>query len=454
MPLDTRRVYANYSQRDLNSPELREFLLRHGYSSASWPMEKWDAEALTLAALFFHPDLRVAVAQWRQRRAGEITAAQRPNPALNIPAGWYIDAEEEDRSPLLLGIVLDLIWERPGKRQARIDQAMLQTAAARLEIDQVAWNIRNEVHLAVAELMAAEDRLVAMQQRQDIVTDILELLQKRQDLGQVGAFELSATRLELQRLRLEISRQKTHITTARGRLAAAIGIPPASINNVQISPPATEDLPERAQVPLADMQGLALQHRYDVRQALAEYAAQEATLKLEIEKQYPDINLSPGFVFDQGDSIWELGAAWILPLFHSHEGEIAEAMAQRAVMQERFLQLQADIIERVHHARTAFLGNRETYQQAVSLASNATEYRDRIEQQFSAGYTDRLQFLRAQQAVSEARQAVHESGAELLSSYASLEAELQYPITGKDWTKAITAGLVEDLHASERETEK
>ncbi|MDZ7736920.1 MAG: TolC family protein [Gammaproteobacteria bacterium] len=357
------------------------------------------------------------------------------------------------KSPWLIGIVLDLILERPGKRGARIEQAELNTAAARLEIDQAAWDIRSEVHTTVADLMAAQQKQQSLERRLDVVTDILDLLQRREELGQIAAFELSSSRLELQRLQLELTAQEARIKTARGQLAAAIGVPPAAVRDISINMPAIESLPVRQRVPAADIRGLALQHRYDIRQSLAAYAAQEAALRLEIEKQYPDINLSPGFVFDQSDNVWQLGAAWILPLFHRHEGEIAEAMARRSVLQERFLQLQASIIDRVYQARTDFIGKLDTYQQAVALARDATDYSERIEQQLNAGYADRLQFLRALQAVSEADQAASNSRAELLHSYATLENVLQYPIQGEDWIDSVTASLLENEAAHEGDEE-
>lgn len=450
-PLDTQRVFEDYVSRDLHDSSLHDFLHDHGYEPAGWPMEAWDADALTLAALYFSPDLKVAVAEWQQRQAGEITAAQRINPVFNLPLEWHTDTSD-GQSPWLIGIVLDLILERPGKRRARIEQAELTTAAARLEMEQVAWNIRSRVHTAVADLMAARQRREALQGRLDVITDILDLLQRREDLGQVAAFELSASRLELQRLRLELTAQETRIRAARGRLAAAVGVPPAALEQVHISLPTVDTLPDKDQVPVVDIQGLALQHRYDIRQALAVYAAQEATLRLEIEKQYPDINLSPGFVFDQSDNVWQLGAAWVMPLFHSHEGEIAEAMARRSVLRERFLQLQAEIIDRVYQSRTEFIGKLETYRQAVTLADKAADYHDRIEQQLSAGYADRLQFLRARQAVSEAEQALSNSRTELLHSYAGLETVLQYPIRGKDWTNSVTGELLENQLSGEGDT--
>lgn len=442
LPLDTEKVFDSYTSRDLNAPELHDFLQAHGYAPDDWPMQAWDVDALTLAALYFSPDLKVAVAEWRQQQAGEITAAQRINPVFNLPLEWHTDTSG-GKSPWLIGIVLDLILERPGKRHARIEQAELNTAVARLEIDQAAWDIRSRVHTAVADLMAAQQKQKSLQRRLDIVTDILDLLRRREELGQMAAFELSSNRLELQRLQLELTAQEARIKTARGQLAAAIGVPPAALGDISINMPTAESLPSRQQVPAADIRGLALQHRYDIRQSLAAYAAQEAALRLEIEKQYPDINLSPGFVFDQNDNIWQLGAAWILPLFHRHEGEIAEAMAQRSVLQERFLQLQAKIIDRVYQARTDFIGKLESYQQAVILAEDAADYSEGIEQQLSAGYADRLQFLRARQVASEADEAARDNRAELLHSYATLENILQYPIQGEDRTHSVTASLIE-----------
>lgn len=450
-PLDAGLIFENYQARDLDDPALASFMREQGYAPAEWPMPEWDSDALTLAALYFNPDLNVAEAEWHLQQTGEITASQRVNPVLNLPAGWYVDSPEEDREPWLLGVVIDLVLERPAKRQARIDRARLLTSAARIEVEKTAWRIRSQVHTALAELAAAEDRRASLQQRIDIVTDILSLLQRREELGQVAAYEYSASRLAMQRLRLELSAQESRIQTARGQLAAAIGLPASALEGIGIDLPIMETPPQPDEIPAVDLQGLALQHRYDIRQALAGYAAQEAALRLEIEKQYPDITLSPGFVFDQSDYIWELGAAWILPLFHRHEGQIAEAMAQRRLLQERFLQLQASIINKLHQARTEYFGKLATYREARALKNNAQEYRDQIRGQLEAGYADRLQYLRAAQAVSEASQAVSESHTALLQAYVALENVLQYPLQGRDWSDRVSASLITTRTSAEGE---
>lgn len=451
-PLDVGRIFENYQVRELDDAALADFMREQGYAPAAWPLPQWDVDALTLAALYFNPELKVAEAEWHLQQAGEITAAQRTNPVFNLPLEWHTDTSG-GQSPWLLGFVLDLVLERPGKRQARVDRARLLTAAARIEIEKAAWDIRSQLHAALAELTAARDKQAALQQRLGIMTDILSLLQRREELGEVAAFEYSATRLAVQRLRLELSAQETRIQAARSRLAAAIGLPPGALEGIQIDLPVTDTLPRAEEIPAVDIQGLALQNRHDIRRALAGYAAQEAALRLEIEKQYPDITLSPGFIFDQSDNVWALGSAWILPLFHSHEGEIAEAVARRRLLQERFMHLQASIISSLHQARAEYLGKLATYREAVALRNNAQDYHAQIQEQLEAGYADRLQSLRASQAVSEAGQAVSESRTALLQAYVALEDILQYPLRGRDWSDSVSASLITTKTSAEGESD-
>lgn len=449
-PLDARQIFASYTSHDLDDPALREFLAEHGHAVADWPQERWDLTSLTLAALFFNPEFQVAKARWRLQKTDETIAGQRINPTFNLPLGWYVELAEEDRSPLLLGAVLELVLERPGKRQARIDQAVLKTAAARIDIGRVAWDIRSRVYAALTDYVTARQTRNALEQRQAVIEDIHTVLRRRKELGQVGAFELSTTRLELQRIRLELSEQQRLIDEARVRLAAAIGIDPADLEGRGLLSPDPDGLPPAAELPVPDVRGLALLNRHDVRRVLTEYAAQEAALRLEIEKQYPDINLSPGFVFDQSDYLWQLGAAWVLPLLHRNEGQIAAAMQRRALLREQFMSLQAAIVNDVHQARSTYLGHLRTYQEAQALQAEAHDYQKQIGEQLEAGYADRLEYLRARQALTEAGQAAVTSRTALLQAFAALEQALQYPLLGEDWPN-IAAGLV---NAGAAETEE
>ena len=62
-----------------------------------------------------------------------------------------------------------------------------------------------------------------------------------------------------------------------------------------------------------------------MRGALADYAASQSALQLEIAKQYPDLHLGPGYELDQTDNKWSLGISLDLPILNHNQGPVAEA---------------------------------------------------------------------------------------------------------------------------------
>ena len=79
----------------------------------------------------------------------------------------------------------------------------------------------------------------------------------------------------------------------------------------------------------AEAREQALLGRADILAALAEYAASQSALQLEMAKQYPDIHLNTGYEYDQGLQKWGLlGLGTELPLLNRNQGPIAEASAR------------------------------------------------------------------------------------------------------------------------------
>src|SRR5262249_29704598 len=84
-PLSPADSASALESRSLADPELRALFERVLPGGAPrWPIEKWDLGTLTVAALYYHPSLEVARAQWRVAEAGIATAGARPNPTLSI----------------------------------------------------------------------------------------------------------------------------------------------------------------------------------------------------------------------------------------------------------------------------------------------------------------------------------------------------------------------------------
>src|SRR5207302_4652444 len=128
---------------------------------------------------------------------------------------------------------------------------------------------------------------------------------------------------------------------ARARLAEAIGVPIRALSEMKFSFESLLPGSTAAELAAEQVRRAALQSRPDILSALAEYASAQAALQLEIAKQYPDVHLSPGYEFDQGDSKWSVGITVELPVLNQNQVPIAEAKARRAEAAARFNALQA-----------------------------------------------------------------------------------------------------------------
>ena len=75
-PLRPQQAIAEFDARTLDSANLRDFMRAALNEPVAWPPAEWDLNSLTLAALYYHPDLDVARAGWREgdraRREGRL----------------------------------------------------------------------------------------------------------------------------------------------------------------------------------------------------------------------------------------------------------------------------------------------------------------------------------------------------------------------------------------------
>jgi cobalt-zinc-cadmium efflux system outer membrane protein len=62
-PVDPVQTLSRYQSIDPGSEDFQEFLIAQGYPADQLPIKRWGQRELTLAALFYHPQLNVARAQ-------------------------------------------------------------------------------------------------------------------------------------------------------------------------------------------------------------------------------------------------------------------------------------------------------------------------------------------------------------------------------------------------------
>jgi outer membrane protein, heavy metal efflux system len=348
-PLSPAKTVDAFQRRTLTEPGLRAYLESNRVVVA-WPPQTWDFQALTLAAFYFHPDLDVARAKWAVATAGKKTAAERPNPTVNVAPAF--DTTTATPSPWIVTATLDIPIETAGKRGYRIAEATHLSEAARLNIAAVAWQVRSRLKKTLLDLYTARETEALLKEQQAIQAENVRLLEHQHAAGAISAFELTTARLAADGTRLALRDAERQHAEAHAQLADALGVPAAALEGVQLSFAGLTELP--AEVPAEAARRQALLNRPDILGALAEYNASQAALQLEIAKQYPDVHLNPGYEFDQGDNKWSPGFSLTLPVLNQNKGPIAEAEAKRAESAATFNALQARVLGEIERAVAAY----------------------------------------------------------------------------------------------------
>jgi outer membrane protein TolC len=442
-PLRPETTAAQLDARSLSDPELRSFMETNLHRAfIQWPPAQWDFDTLTLVAFYYHPNMAVARAQWNVAQAGIKTAGGRPNPTLTVTPG-YDTTHNAGLSPWFPAVNFDLPIETAGKRGHRIAVAQQLSESARLNIATVAWQVRSRLRRSLLDLYAAREAEGLLQRQQAAQAEIVRLLEAQLAAGEVSPFEATQARIAQVNTLLALRDAERQRDEAHAQIASALGLPASAVDadlsfTGLIQPP--------TELPSADLRRQALLHRADILGALAEYAAAESTLRLEIAKQYPDIHINPGYQFDQGDSKWSVGISIELPVLNQNQGPIAEAKAKREEVAARFIALQAGVLgdlDRTVAGYRAALGKAMT---ADALLANLKKQEQTIQARFEAGDISRLEMSAVQLELSQSALTRLDALVKTQQAFGELEDVLQSPV---GWINALE--LVSPGNATRKE---
>jgi outer membrane protein TolC len=192
------------------------------------------------------------------------------------------------------------------------------------------------------------------------------------------------------------------------------------------SPPSQQSLSAK------EVQRLALLNRIDLRRALAQYAAADEALKLEIAKQYPDVNIAGGYSWEGGENIFELGPSAVLPVFNQNRGPIAEAEARRKTLAAEFLAMQAGIIEQSNATLVRYRGALIELDAARSAADFQARRLGQARRALAVGEIDTVFLTQTQLQDLAAKQSVLESLTNTQTALGALEDSIQRPLDSGD----------------------
>jgi outer membrane protein TolC len=417
---------AEFAGRSLTDPGLKGYLeMTLGQPLSAWPAIAWDEQTLTLAAFYYQPELGAARARWGTARAAEVTAGGHPAPTLGLLPEYNVDAPA-NVSPWTVSLSLNLPIETAGKRQYRLAQARQLSEAARLDVASTAWRVRSRVRAALLDLYAARCSIALLGDQLDLAKGRLEIARQRLEVGAAARPDAVEASAALEQTRLALPQAEQRALAAQSALARAIGVSIEALQEASLSFSEFETVPSQAAPASSEARRLGLSSRPDVLAALAQYAASESALQLALANRVPNIEIGPGYKWDEGQVKWSIGLAVTLPI--ASAGPIAEAAAGRDEAAARFNNLQAKAIGEVDQASAAYRLAVQEVGAAQATADAAQEQMQAVELQFQAGEADRLVLLGARLRIAVAQQAQLSARIDAHRALGALEDALQQPL--------------------------
>jgi outer membrane protein TolC len=400
-PLDPALHAAEMQSRELVDSTLVSAVARHAGPPAPG---RWTDRQLAIAALMLRSDLHRLRAQWRMARAAVRTAGERPGIGVQGEIERRVSGRDED-SPWVVAVGGMLSVEVGGKRGARRQAARAEAALAESRLVGAAWSAAVGTRLAAAALAQAYTEVDDAREEVAALEAVHRLERVRYGEAALGASDLARTATEIQDARLALAEAESGVLQARAALAASVAVPVRAVEDMRptlTQPPACVSFGSAAADSIV---AGALGRRQEITRALGRYAVAEARLRLEVARQYPDLELGPGFIWDQGVNRWTLALGLPALLGAGNRGAIGEAVAAREVAGLEVAEAQDSVVADVESAIQRCRGAALEVAAADSVVAAAGRLLERDRAAYQRGETTRLEPARTELQLLRARRA-------------------------------------------------
>ena len=417
-PIETATHVAQYRARRLDDSALVAWVARWAERPTA---RRWTDRQLAVAALGVRAELARARADWRAAAAGERTARGRPQPGAAVDIERAVSGSE-GQPPWVVSLAGLFAVELGGKRGARVQRARARTTAAEAELRLSAYGIVRGTRAAVSAVLAAESDRAQARRESDALGEVQRLEQARYQEASLTAAELARTVSEAQAARGQVSAAEAAVLAARAALAGALAVPARALDSVEVVADSGGGCASVDSAGPDSLATLALTRRPEIGRVLAQYAAAEADLRLAVAGQYPDLDLGPGFIWDQGVDRWTLALTLPNLLGFRNRAPIDEANAARAAAAASVGEVQDALLAEVQLAAARCRGALVERGAADSLVVAAARAAQLARAAYERGETSRLEPALADLTVVRAERARAATEARLRASGASLDA--------------------------------
>jgi outer membrane protein, heavy metal efflux system len=386
---------------------------------AQQPLNRVSLDQALQLALKQSPTLMAQQAALFATKAGETTAALRPNPTMNFLAEQLQPGQSQQDAQYTVSVGQPI--ELGGKRQRRIDSARAATQVATYQLDDARRQVVLQVKSAFAGVLIARQQLALAEANLKTLDDTERIQGLRAEKGDISELEL----LRIQVQRFTFARDAAD---ARQALAAARIALRTAAGSVNIA----EDFEVVGDLDFKDVSldrallvQRALDNRPDLRAADADRLRARADHRLARANAWWDITPQLEYQRIGPDNTIGVGLSFPLRIFDRNQGEIARTQAEitrvDAVREATALQ----VLAALDTDRQAALIQRE---RVISLRDvylpKATRARDTVEYAYRRGGQSLLDFLDAQRSYRETALAHLQALGAYLGALYQLEADI------------------------------
>lgn len=390
-----------------NTHSLDSPCIKAAWANATYADNLAYTEAqLIAAAECFNPDLARARAATQLALSNGALAKQYPGLALVLNAEYARNAPES--SKWLVGLNVDLALDFGNRKAARIDAAAQMQALAALDYALAQRALASNITASVDAIVASKKELALLQKRVQHSQNWLQFVDQRILEGQATRSERLKPQQDLLATQSAMLRVGANERMMRSQLAQGLGVALTEVLNLPVAISAAKRA-SGASPPMiaAATRQAALLARPELLRALGQYQLAETALRLEYAKQYPELRLSPGYIWERGLVKLPLALGALLPPLDGNRGAIAVALAARSLAARELELTQANICAEIDLA----LANRDAARDALTLGLQQMELANRelsaANAAFELGELDQLGRLSAELHVNDLMLAMH-----------------------------------------------
>lgn len=361
-----------------------------------------------------------------------ITARLRPNPVFSFDADhldWLGTGfnDVNNGGPTEIAARVDVPIERGQKRDFRIDEAAAARTLAEAQVADAIRTLRVTVELACVDVIQATENLTLTRDTLRTFQDLAALNDNRVRAGAAPPSEATRTRVATLQFQANVSRAELALRSASMQLRHLLGRPPSAEPLVITAPPVFQ--PATLMPTLASLEGLALDHRPDLRAARQTEARSVADLRLQLALGKVDFTYGAEYRRQAGPSNFSnsLGLFFStpIPLLSKNEGEIARATAEHDQGRLQSSALEASIVTDVSVALDAYQSTGALVTSIErDLLAPAQSARDTAEYTYRARATTLVELIDSQRAWNDAMQTYHDAQADYWRAVARLNASV------------------------------